>query len=64
MKLRLTYYPDITQHRTPQQVRDAVVEFAGYLAKQLSQTTGRTIDIDVLPVVSVRDQTKMIAVGD
>lgn len=64
MKLRLTYYPDITQHRTPEQVRNAVTIFADALARQLSDDTGRSHEITVLPVVSVRDQTRIIAEGE
>ncbi|WP_165226245.1 phosphate/phosphite/phosphonate ABC transporter substrate-binding protein [Aquisphaera insulae] len=62
MKLRLSYYPDITQHRTPKEVRDAVETFASALAVELANTVeGATID--VLNVVSVREQTAMIADG-
>jgi phosphonate transport system substrate-binding protein len=61
MKLRLSYYPDITQHRTPKEIRDAVVVFADALSKQLVDSTGDAFEVEVLPVVSVRDQTRMIA---
>ena len=62
MNLRLTYYPDITQHRTPGEVRDAVEVFSAELSHELGRTVpGMTID--VLPVVSVREQTALIATG-
>jgi ABC-type phosphate/phosphonate transport system substrate-binding protein len=61
--LRLTYYPDITQHRSPNVIRDAIVGFAAALSDDLSARTGAAHSIDVLPVVSTREQTDMIADG-
>lgn len=63
MRLRITYYPDITQHRTPEQVRDAVVTFSEALAAQMSQVRQEEVTIEVLPVVTVAEQTAMIAEG-
>jgi phosphonate transport system substrate-binding protein len=62
-RLRLTYYPDITQHRTDAEVRDAIVTFSAALAKDLSRRAGQEFTIDVLPVVTVPLQTAMIADG-
>lgn len=61
--LRLTYYPDITQHRTPEEVRAAVLAFGKSLADELSRRLGRNCRIDVLPVVTVPSQTAMISDG-
>ncbi|QIF02017.1 PhnD/SsuA/transferrin family substrate-binding protein [Roseimicrobium sp. ORNL1] len=61
--MRISYYPDITQHRTPEEVRTAVVTFAEALARQMTQLRGSDVAIDVLPVVSVAEQTAMIAEG-
>lgn len=61
--LRLTYYPDITQHRTPAEIRASVVAFADTLAAELSKRAGGKHSIPVLDVVSVADQTAMISDG-
>jgi ABC-type phosphate/phosphonate transport system substrate-binding protein len=61
--LRLTYYPDITQHRTPQEVRDAVVGFAATLEAELRTRAGTAHNVVVLGVVSVPEQTAMMADG-
>jgi phosphonate transport system substrate-binding protein len=62
MKLRVSYYPDITQHRTPDEVRDAVVAFSAELERELAVTVPGTT-VEVLPVVSVREQRDLIARG-
>lgn len=61
--LKLTYYPDITQHRSDGEVREAIVGFSAILSDQLSTISGQPFTIDVLPVVDVRTQTDMIATG-
>jgi ABC-type phosphate/phosphonate transport system substrate-binding protein len=61
--LRLTYYPDITQHRRPAEIRQAIVQFASIVSHDLSERTGEWTDIEVLDVVSTQDQTAMIADG-
>jgi ABC-type phosphate/phosphonate transport system substrate-binding protein len=62
--LRLSYYPDITQHRTPQEIRDAVIVFASALERELQRSTGAPVSINVLPVMSVPDQTRATAEGE
>lgn len=62
-ELRLTYYPDITQHRSPEEVRAAVIGFADALSGELSSRTGEEHQVSVLDVVSVPEQTAMIADG-
>jgi phosphonate transport system substrate-binding protein len=62
-ELRLTYYPDITQHRSPREVRAAVVAFANALGSELSTRAGTTVRVLVLDVVSVPDQVELIANG-
>lgn len=57
--LRLTYYPDITQYRTPAEVRSAIEEFAAALQKELCTQVGKPLTVTVLPVVSVLEQMKM-----
>jgi ABC-type phosphate/phosphonate transport system substrate-binding protein len=61
--LRLTYYPDITQHRTPEAVRESVESFARAVGTKLSELMGTMHRIVVLDVVSVARQTEMIAEG-
>jgi ABC-type phosphate/phosphonate transport system substrate-binding protein len=52
MKLRLSYYPDITQHRTPELIRSSVATFAEALQAELcKEVPGHAID--VLPVVGL-----------
>jgi phosphonate transport system substrate-binding protein len=61
--LRLTYYPDITQHRSPAAIRESVEFFSQTLAAELSRRSGSAHAIDVLPVMSVPQQTSAIADG-
>src|SRR5262245_2995876 len=63
MTLRLSYYPDITQHRTPQEIRGAIQIFAEALSAELERNVGTGYPIEVLPVLSVRDQTSLMAEG-
>lgn len=62
-ELRVSYYPDITQHRTPDEIRGSVEVFASALEQELNRATGKQHTVPVLPVVSVRDQTAMAAEG-
>ena len=62
MNLRLSYSPDITQHRTDQEVRDAVVVFASALEQEL-WSSDKDVSIETLPVMSVAEQTKATAEG-
>jgi ABC-type phosphate/phosphonate transport system substrate-binding protein len=60
-ELRVSYYPDITQHRTPEEIRGSVEVFAAALQEELHRATGQPHTVPVLPVISVRDQTAMAA---
>jgi phosphonate transport system substrate-binding protein len=62
--LRLTYYPDITQHRSPEAVRASVESFSRATEAKLSELMGATRRIVVLDVVSVPRQTEMIVDGE
>lgn len=61
-ELRLSYYPDITQYRSPEEIRSAIGVFVAALEGELCRATGISYDISVLPVMSVPDQVKL-AVG-
>jgi ABC-type phosphate/phosphonate transport system substrate-binding protein len=62
-ELRLSYYPDITQHRSPAEVRGAVVAFAGALSDEMSRRAGASFRVLVLDVVSVPGQVELISNG-
>lgn len=59
--IRLSYYPDITQHRTPATIRSAIKKFAAALQAELRRDTAKAHTVTVLPVVSVREQTALAA---
>jgi ABC-type phosphate/phosphonate transport system substrate-binding protein len=61
--LKLSYYPDITQYKSESEIRDAVVKFSSILEEDYSRKSGEKITIEVLPVVSVREQTQLMADG-
>jgi ABC-type phosphate/phosphonate transport system substrate-binding protein len=62
--LTLTYYPDITQKQTAEDVRSAIVVFADSLAAQLSADLGTEIAVEVAPVQSVIEQYEHILRGE
>lgn len=64
MKLILTYYPWITQHKTPEEIRHSVEIFAAALQTELKgpkQAGGFTVE--VAPPMEVPDQIKSITTG-
>jgi len=61
--LRLTYYPDITQKQTPQAIHDAVEVFAHALALEITNLTGKPLEIKVPPVLTVKQQYEDILSG-
>ncbi len=61
---QLSYYPDITQYRTQAEIRSAVITFSEALAKAFSKKTGETVSIEVLPVMDVKSQTKLMQQTD
>tara|TARA_R110000772_G_scaffold103600_3_gene204654 strand:+ start:1280 stop:2149 length:870 start_codon:yes stop_codon:yes gene_type:complete len=62
--IRLTYYPDITQKQSDNDVRNAVVVFANALAADLSTSLGKQIVIEVPPVMQVPAQYNDIVAGN
>lgn len=64
MRLRLSYYPDITQKQTGEDVRRAVEVYAAALGADLSATFGKAITLDVLPVREVPKQFEEIVAGE
>lgn len=62
--IRLTYYPDITQKQSENDVRNAVVVFADALAADLSTSLGKQIVIEVPTVMQVPDQYNDIVAGN
>lgn len=61
--LKLSYYPDITQKQTDEDVRNAVIVFADALAARLAADLERELRIETLPVMSVTDQYRDIVAG-
>jgi ABC-type phosphate/phosphonate transport system substrate-binding protein len=61
--LRLSYYPWITQHITPQDLRRSVNDFAIELGEQLTSVTGQPQYIEVQQPVEVPRQVEMICTG-
>lgn len=64
MKLILTYYPWITQHKTPEEIRNNIEIFASALQTELQgpkQTGGLTVE--VAPAMEVPDQIHSITSG-
>lgn len=61
--LKLSYYPDITQKQTGEDVRNAVIVFADALAGQLAADLGRDVRVETLPVMSVTEQYRDIVAG-
>jgi phosphate/phosphite/phosphonate ABC transporter binding protein len=59
-RLKLTYYPWITQHISEQEIRDAVNTFATEVEKTLKAQADQQVDIEVLKPVSVQKQVEMI----
>lgn len=62
--LKLTYYPDITQKQTAEDVRGAILVFAESLATELSADLGTKIVVEVAPVQSVIEQYEHILQGE
>ena len=63
-KIRLTYYPDITQKQSETDVRNAVVVFAKALESDLSSHLGIDLEVDVPPVMTVPAQYNEIVAGE
>lgn len=61
--LSLTYYPDITQGQTAEDVRDAVIVFADALSGQLTADLGTAVTVGVSPVLTVPEQYDAIITG-
>lgn len=59
-KIKLSYYPDITQYQTQDAIRKAVVEFSQFLSKDYSARLNQQIEIEVLPVMDVKSQTELM----
>lgn len=57
MNLSLSYYPDITQYKSLDEIRAAVVDFSKVLEENYSGKIGQDVKINVLPVMSVKEQT-------
>lgn len=57
MELTLSYYPDITQYKSLDEIRNAIVDFARILEEDFSNRIGDEVNINILPVMSVKDQT-------
>lgn len=63
VQLSLSYYPDITQKQTAEDVHASIVVFAQRLAAQLTRDLGIDVAINVLPVMSVPDQYRAMLDG-
>jgi ABC-type phosphate/phosphonate transport system substrate-binding protein len=63
IKCGMSYYPDITQGKTPDEIRNAVIAFAKVLGEQLSTDLRDEVSVDVPPVMSTRAQFDDIVSG-
>lgn len=63
MNLTLSYYPDINQYKSLDEIRIAVIDFSEALAADYSSKIGQEVTIEVLPIMTVKDQTKAMANG-
>ncbi|NNT71580.1 PhnD/SsuA/transferrin family substrate-binding protein [Flavobacterium sp. IMCC34852] len=59
--INLSYYPDITQYRSQEEIRAAVIVFSDLLAEDYSKRIGEEIKINVMPVMDVKTQTNYMA---
>ncbi|MCP9749999.1 phosphate/phosphite/phosphonate ABC transporter substrate-binding protein [Ferruginibacter sp. HRS2-29] len=64
MNLILTYYPWITQHKTPQEIRSNIEIFAVALQTELQRPGTNPITIEVAPAMEVPDQIRSISSGE
>ncbi|MBF6468264.1 PhnD/SsuA/transferrin family substrate-binding protein [Nocardia beijingensis] len=60
-ELRLSYYPDITQYRSQEEIRSEIEVFAQALQDELCRITGLSYRIIVLPVMQVSEQLESAA---
>lgn len=63
VEISLSYYPDITQKQTSEDVHANVVLFAAKLSERLSHDLQTPIEIKTLPVMSVMGQYKAVLEG-
>ena len=63
MRLRLSYYPDITQKQTDSDVRAAIEVYASALGNDLTNRIGESVEVEVLPVRSVPEQYEEVVAG-
>ena len=59
--INLSYYPDITQYRSQESIRTAVVKFSEHLSRAYSEISNEDTTIRVLPVQDVATQTRLMA---
>lgn len=64
MKMKMTYYPDITQKQDPEDVHNAIVKFGELLSALLTEQLGSEVKVEVPPVMSVPDQYTDILSGN
>jgi phosphonate transport system substrate-binding protein len=62
-KYNLTYYPWITQHKTPQEIKENIEIFAEALQQELQYQSGNGTTVNVLEPLQVPDQISSIAQG-
>ncbi|GAA4419245.1 hypothetical protein GCM10023187_53370 [Nibrella viscosa] len=58
---QLSYYPWITQHKTPEVIRQNIDVFARALQEELSKSTGQQVLVNVLPAMEVPQQILSLA---
>ena len=64
MKLTLSYYPDINQYKSLEEIRNAVVNFSKILEQDYSNRIGQDVVIEVLDIMSVKEQTHQMTCGN
>jgi len=60
----LTYYPWLTQHKTPEEIRQNIEIFATALQQEMFTSTGDVIAVNILPALEVPEQILSIVRGD
>lgn len=60
----LTYYPWITQHKTPEEIRQSIQIFAAALQEELRNGSASDITINLFSAMEVPDQISSIAQGN
>jgi len=64
INLNLSYYPDITQKQSDEDVRGAIKQFSSVLESNLSKKIAVEVSVTTLPVMSVSEQFNDLLAGN